>query len=112
MSTSVPTEREIQATAEHLGLVDETGRYRQRDRARIAAAIQRSGGDPFDLDGTPPAEPSEPTTAQQLARFADELAEGGSFTPESTTALLTEAARFLLRTVGLQLNSDQGETTP
>lgn len=108
---SIPTEAQIQAAAEHLGLVDENGRYPQRDRNRIAAAIQRSGGDPLDLDGTPAAEAAPPTTAQRLARFADELAAAGQFTAETTTALLTEAARFLLRTTGLQMDSE-GETTP
>ena len=111
---SYPTEAEIRDAATRLGLVDENGRYPRRDRNRIAAAIQNAGGlevTPADLDGPRDAE-ADPTTAQQLARFADELDAAGTFASETTTALLTEAARFLLRTEGLQLNSNKGETTP
>ncbi|WP_280393228.1 hypothetical protein [Nocardia wallacei] len=105
---SVPTEEEIRAAAARLRLADENGNYRQRDRARIAAAIQKAAQDQADeLD------PATGNTVQLLGRFRDELAEAGIERPDMVASLLTEAARHLLRTAGLQLQSEQiEETTP
>ncbi|WP_029931091.1 hypothetical protein [Nocardia otitidiscaviarum] len=99
---SVPTEAEIRDAAARLGLADENGGYRQRDRARIAAAIQKAKQDQAD-----DADPANATTAQQLGAFASELA-AHDITSE---ALLVEAARHLFRSQGLRL-APREETTP
>ncbi|MBW0270781.1 hypothetical protein ATM97_07110 [Nocardia sp. MH4] len=102
----IPTEAEIRAGAKELGLADENGNYRQRDRNRIAAAVQAA-----KQEAATAADPAAGTTAAQLAQFADELNTAGPFRDETTTAVLVEAARHLLEAQGLRLASRE-ETTP
>ncbi|WP_280265343.1 hypothetical protein [Nocardia wallacei] len=104
----VPTEAEIRTTAGRLGLADVNGNYRQRDRARIAAAVQQAKRDQADA-----LDPATGNTAELLSRFRNELAGVGLTRPELLESLLVEAARHLLKTAGLQLKSEQiEETTP
>lgn len=120
---SVPTEDEIRDAARRLGLADEHGNYPQRDRNRIAAAIQQAA-----IDQAADLDPATGNTAQVLAAFRAELAAAG-FTEtdqgdptlpstgavlrltETGEQILVEAARHLLSTAGLQLMSDDDEVT-
>lgn len=100
-----PTEDEIRDAAQRLGHADENGNYPPGLRNKLAAVVQEAKrNDAAETD------PTRGNTAQLLARFADQLNDAGPFRPDTTTALLTEAARFLLRTAGLQLETK--ETTP
>lgn len=101
---SVPTEDEIRDAAQRLGLVDENGNYRQRDRSRIAAAILAA-----EQEEAEAADPMQGTTAEVLGRFGSELAAAGVI-GDSCARVLAVAATHLLRTAGLNLNN--GETTP
>ncbi|WP_054812106.1 hypothetical protein [Nocardia arizonensis] len=106
----VPTEDEIRRAAQHLGLADENGNYNQRDRNRIAAAIQRARQ---EQDAA--AEPLAGTTAEVLGRFAGELAKQpglGALGAKSWAAILGATAAHLLETQGLRLDSPREETTP
>ncbi|WP_280335481.1 hypothetical protein [Nocardia wallacei] len=123
---SVPTEDEIRDAAKRLGLADEHGNYPQRDRARIAAAVQQA-----TRERAAAGDPATGNTAAMLARFQHELAavgftepscfDGEPVTPSTSTVarltgpgeqILVEAARHLLKTAGLQLKPEEEETTP
>lgn len=103
---AVPTEAEIQSAAEQLGLTDANGRYPSRDRSRIAKAVQIA-----QQDQAVDADPSNGTTAQQLAEFRNELAANGLQETEIVGPLLDEVARHLLQSQGLRL-APREETTP
>ncbi|MBB5915279.1 hypothetical protein BJY24_004146 [Nocardia transvalensis] len=118
--TNVPTEAEIRSAAQRLGIADENGNYKQRDRARIAATIQKAAQDQAAEN-----DPATGNTAVMLARFRDELlAAGFAHDPVNPEIyheprlggvgeeVLIEAARYLLKTAGLQLKSDEEEPTP
>ncbi|WP_406234927.1 hypothetical protein [Nocardia sp. NBC_01009] len=101
----LPTEDEIRAAAAELGLADEHGNYRQRDRARLAAAVQAA------RQGEAAATPGGSSTARQLGAFAGELAAAG-VDATNTGPLLAEVGRYLLETQGLRLDSQGEEITP
>lgn len=103
----MPTENEIRAGAIALGLADERGTYPRSQRNRIAQFVQLSKQEAAEA-----ADPANRTTAEQLAAFAAELDAEGPFRAETTTAVLVEAARYLLETQGLRLTPTEGETTP
>lgn len=104
--SAIPTEDEIRATAAELGIADENGNYPRAQRNRLARIVQLA-----KQQATEAADPNTGTTAQMLARFAGELHNAGPFTPEATSAVLAEAARWLLDSRGLQLGTRE-ETTP
>lgn len=103
---SLPTEAEIHAGAKELGLADENGNYRQRDRARIAAAVQAAKAEADKAD-----DPAAGNTAEQLARFDLELFER-NIDRESRGRILAVAAAHLLEIGGLNLRPREEETTP
>ncbi|MFD3748328.1 hypothetical protein [Nocardia sp. NPDC058633] len=105
---NIPTEDEIRSAAKELGLADESGNYPRHLRNRIARTIQIA-----KQEQATAADPAAGLTAEQLAQFAAELTTAGPFTAETSTAVLVEAARYLLETQGLRLApKDEGETTP
>lgn len=103
---TLPTEDEIRGVAAELGIVDEHGNYPRAQRNRLARVVQL-----VKQQATEAADPQTGTTAQVLARFAGELRDAGLSTPEATSAVLAEAARWLLDSRGLQLETRE-ETTP
>ncbi|MEU0871651.1 hypothetical protein [Nocardia brasiliensis] len=103
----VPTETEIRDGAKQLGLADENGNYPRYMRNRIAKAVQLAKCEAVDAE-----DPHTGTTAEVLGRFAAELHGTDRFTPETTSAVVVEVARWLLETRGLQLETTREETTP
>lgn len=108
-SRYIPSESEIVAAARKLGLAGENGKYPQRDRARIAAAVHATRQD--DGEAGPAAPPTDVTTAEVLARFAAELDAAGPFAPGTHAALIAEAGRHLLGAFGLQLAANEQEVS-
>ncbi|MBF6135876.1 hypothetical protein IU501_23065 [Nocardia otitidiscaviarum] len=105
MPLPLPTEDEIRRAARELGIADEHGNYPRSQRNRLARIVQLAREQETDS-----ADPHTGTTAQVLGRLAGELHAAG-ITPESTSAVLAEAARWLLDSRGLQLETRE-ETTP
>lgn len=105
MPLPLPTEDEIRAAAAELGIADEHGNYPRWQRNRLARIVQLAREEQADE-----ADPHTGTTAQVLGRFAGEL-RAVALTPEATSAVLAEAARWLLDSRGLQLETRE-ETTP
>ncbi|WP_378735527.1 hypothetical protein [Nocardia brasiliensis] len=105
MPLPLPTEDEIRRVAADLGIVDEHGNYPRSQRNRLARIVQLAREQSAD-----DADPHTGTTAQVLGRLADEL-HAAALTPEATSAVLAEAARWLLDSRGLQLDTRE-ETTP
>jgi len=103
---SLPTEAEIRAGAKELGLTDKNGNYRQRDRARIAAAVQAAEAEAAKAD-----DPATGNTAEILRRFDNELAEN-NILGDARARILAAAAAHLLETGGLNLRPREEETTP
>ncbi len=99
----LPTEGEIRDAARQLGLADEHGNYRQRDRNRIAAAVQRARQDAAEA-----ADPLTGTTAAILGRLDTELFTN-KLGPEARARVLAAAATHLLETQGLRLDSPREE---
>ena len=109
----IPTEDEIRIGAKELGLADEVGNYPRHLRNRIARTLQLAEQAAAEPTGNT-ADPPTGNTAEQLAQFAGELTNAGPFRDETMTAVLVEAARYLLETQGLRLATpqDEGATTP
>ena len=103
--SDIPTEDEIRSCAKDLGVADESGNYPRHMRNRLARAVQLAQQETAD-----DADPHTGTTAQVLGRLAAEL-HVAALTPEATSAVLAEAARWLLDSRGLQLETRE-ETTP
>ncbi|WP_280224928.1 hypothetical protein [Nocardia farcinica] len=103
----LPTENEIRQAAKELGVAYENGDYPRHLRNRLARNVQLAKQEAAEA-----ADPATGTTAEQLAAFAAELDAEGPFRAETTTAVLVEAARYLLETQGLRLSPREGETTP
>lgn len=103
---SLPTEGEIRDAAQRLGLADENGNYRQRDRARIAAAVQTAKAEDAAADS-----PETGNTAELLGRFERELFDN-QVGPDARARAVGAAAAHLLKTGGLNLRPREEETTP
>jgi hypothetical protein len=104
---SVPTEAEIREAAQLLGHADESGNYPRGIRNKLAATVQL-----VKQEAAEAADPSNDTTAEQLAHFADDLGAAGINRISGVDLLLVEAARHLLETQGLRLAPKEGVTTP
>jgi hypothetical protein len=102
---SLPTEDEIRATAKFLGLADEHGNYRQRDRAKIAAAVHTA-----QRETDAAADPETGNTAEILGRLDTEMCTHG-IGSDARARVLAVAAAHLLKTAGLNLKPRE-ETTP
>lgn len=104
----IPTEDEIRDAAQQLGLADENGNYPRHMRNRLARTVQLAKAETAVAE-----DPHTGTTAEVLGRFVTELHDTDRFTPETTSAIAVEAARWLLETRGLQLDTaTREETTP
>ncbi|WP_378735405.1 hypothetical protein [Nocardia brasiliensis] len=102
--STVPTEDELRAAAKELGIANADGSYDRSLRNRLARAVQLTKQEHARAD-----DPGEHSTAWQLARFREDLAEHEL--ASAADGLLIEAARHLLRSQGLRLESRK-ETTP
>ncbi|MGW5377439.1 hypothetical protein ACWESM_18535 [Nocardia sp. NPDC003999] len=119
MPAPMPSEDEIRAMARELGLADDTGRYRQSDRGRIAAAVRAAKAaevDRAELDAAQRQAESLLAAAlaelpHLVARVYSDLTDRG-VDPAATGPLLAEVGRYVLEVQGLRLESRQEGTTP
>ncbi|MGW6699641.1 hypothetical protein [Nocardia sp. NPDC055049] len=101
----LPTEDEIRAAAVELGHADEHGNYPRAIRNKLARAVQLAKQEQATAE-----DPNERSTAWQLVQFAEDL-DAVHIRATDIGPLLVEAARHLLRSQGLRLESRE-ETTP
>ncbi|AHH16586.1 hypothetical protein NONO_c17860 [Nocardia nova SH22a] len=100
----LPTEAEILEAARELGHLDEDGKYPQRLRPKLAAALQAQWEEEArDLLAGPAPRP----TAEVLADLDRDLLAVGLGSVEIRRSVLAEAAAYLLKTSGMQRIPDQ-----